>query len=51
MEIIEKWMWCALFGPILFISALKLFNPSFVICNPIVVKWAEFIYDQKVYTK
>jgi len=42
--------WCAIFGPVLFVSALKLFDPSLKIRGPAVVKQAKFIRDRKVLT-
>jgi len=34
----------------LFVSLLKLFDPSLLIHNSVVIKQAKFICDQKVYT-
>jgi len=33
---LNRAIWLALFGPVLFVSALKLFDPSLKICGPAV---------------
>ena len=43
--------WYAIFGPVLFGSALKLFDTSLKIRGPVVVKRAEFIRNRKVRTR